>query len=113
MCDRLEGNVCGDFLFSIIKTAKIKTKTNGGKGSKKAICERGQRETEMLEFGSQMEAELWFTKFTSGFTVSCFLWATENGNIPKSILRQEENKKFLPILVNILQFPIFIKNLFL
>jgi len=68
-------------------------------GAKKPICERGQTETEMLEFGSQISAELWFTKFTSAFTVSCFLWATENGNIPKPIQRHEENKNFLPRLV--------------
>ena len=58
---------------------------------KKAICKTGQSETDVVfKFGDKFKIQIWQTNVTSDFSISCYFWATKNGNFPKPVAIKEE-----------------------
>ena len=87
VCETMTGNPCGDYGVKLAH-----------RSSNQSVCHAGHKYHGILKYNEVLNISVWHTD-DAKFEASCFLWRTENGDLPNDISGTSVNLDLITAIV--------------
>ncbi|TRY78589.1 hypothetical protein TCAL_04995 [Tigriopus californicus] len=87
-CQTLNGNPCGDYGLKIFTS-----------NQNHSVCQAGDKFKDQLDFNEILQLRLWYMS-EAQFDFKCFLWCTENGQLPEDKPSATVKKELIVKIMN-------------